>query len=218
MTTLYTPNPQVTALNPVAPPSPFTADALIAAGFVPGTSAVNGNNPALVTPNGGTALQSELAAYTGSNKVLIQAATPGSLLWTVEWFLSTEPVVTPATPNGNYWTWPTGSLFIRAQQNGLSAVPVTAPPPVPMMFVLGVSRPPQLFKDGAAHNSWTAFNGTTIPGGLLFQYTGSNGQAENPGTLMPALGDYVCMVNIYGGQAIVDMGSSPTGPLDVNQV
>lgn len=128
MATTYTPNPVVSAPTPATPPTPFTLDAAIAAEFYPNTAAVNGTNPTLVTPDGGTALQSVLNAYTNLNQQLIRDAAPGSLLWTVQWFLSPSEVSvsTPATepyPNGNDLSWPPGSLFVKAAQDGLSAVP-----------------------------------------------------------------------------------------------
>lgn len=218
----YTPNPVVSAPNPATPPTPFTLDAAIAAGFYPADAAVNGTNPGLVTPLGGSALQGILTNYTDSNKLLIQAAVPGSQLWTVQWFLSPSVATanTPATtayPNGNDLAWPAGSLFIRLAQDGASAVPVVAPPIAAPHVVLGVTRPLSVYTDGNEYQSCTAFNGTTLTPGKLLQYNGSNVTAENPGTVMPNPGDYVEVVQIYGGQAVVFLGPSPAGPIPVQQ-
>jgi hypothetical protein len=155
----YVPNPTVVAIQ-VAAPEPLTIDSLN--GFTPAGQPA-ALNPTFVFTNpdgtaGGTLLTSLEVAVTQENRMIILANAPGSLLSTLEVFTSKSVLVTPATPNGNSLSWPVGTLFVKQQSNGASAVTVVVPsePPqgVPALSrFLGLYTFPVPTKDSSGR--WT---------------------------------------------------------------
>ena len=202
---MNTPNPTVTpvALTPV----PTT----IPPGYVGTVPPTFVNNPIDFLAN---RLAADAASMSNYNlNYPIKQNVPGSQLVTITYFYSvaaTEGGTTDAAGN------PVGTLYERIVQDGASAYTPPAPPTVVMAAVFGLPRRAQVWSDGEVHNSWTMGAGTTYPPGPEGVFFGGIGQPNttltNPTLAQPAP-DYYEVVEVYMGQAIVQIGQSDALPI-----
>jgi len=169
---------------------------------------------------GGTALEGIARSNTEANIKLVSDNVPGTFLIGNEyWYIPSTLDVTDA--NGRKFSFPAGAMLVRETQGASAYTPPAPTPAVVMKIVLGQKRPLSMYVDEDGNmlelQSCTAFNGTTIPKGKLVQVTSTNISAINPGTPMPSVGDYVEMVQVPMGQAIVFMGPNPAAKLQEQQ-
>jgi hypothetical protein len=198
-------NPNLAATSYSSPDNPVTG-ATVAALMAQGWTAplFSKINPAFTTPNGGTLVASIVNSDNQSNAQLVRANAQQNMR-TVTYFNLPNDVTA-----GDAIVFPQGSVMILEADNGPSAytAPVAPPVTVTMAAVFGLARPLLTYSDGFARRSWTAFAGTTYAPGQVFQNNGTNVSVENPTGPQPTLGTFYEVINVYMGQAIVEIGDT----------
>ena len=123
------------------------------------------------TYKAGTELDSIVNAAKGVNELAIQAGVPGSLLVTIQAFASNNDLQLTDPQGVVIQIVPKGSLFIRWKNDGLSAVPVVAPPVSTPVIGTGLYYGTYSLQasDGLVYPApiWTAYKTNTVPAGSL---------------------------------------------------